>query len=95
MATLERDFDRTDVGGAAAPRLVTTHPVLFLLLVYLLLVGLAALALRGFGALQGNPDDPRHWQTAGIFAVILAFPFVRSLRHALRRPRLPAAPRRR
>lgn len=95
MAMLERDFDRTDVGASAVPRLVTTHPVLFLLLAYLLLVGLAALSLQGFGVMQGNPDDPRHWQTAAIFAFILAFPLVRSMRHALRRPRLPASPRRR
>lgn len=92
----DRGPDRQDIGEpTAAPRFVVAHPVVFVVLAYLALVACAALSLRAFGAAQGNPHDPRHWQTALIFAAVLAFPLLRSLVAALRRPRLPAAPRRR
>lgn len=91
-----RGPDRQDTGEPTAlPRFVVAHPAVFVVLAYLALVACAALSLRAFGAAQGNPSDPRHWQTALLFAAVLAVPLFRSLVAVFTRPRLPAAPRRR
>jgi hypothetical protein len=75
-----------------APRFVSTHPGSFVLLTYLAMVTLVVVFLRALGAAQGDPHDPRYRQTAIVFAVVLAFPFGRSMAHALQRPRLPVYP---
>ena len=93
MATRDRNFDPGDV-ETPAPRFVTRHPAVFVLLIYVVMVVFAVVFLQGLGAAQNNPDDPRNLSAAIIFAVLFAALLVPSFFWAFRRPRLPGYPRR-
>lgn len=78
-----------------APRAVSAHPLLFVLLSYVALVTLAAVFFLGLGATQNNSNDSRNLFAVVLFAIVLAFPFCKYLIAASRRPRLPRYTRRR
>ncbi len=94
MAKHNQDFeDFEDV--ETPPRFVETHPAIFVVLMYVAVVGFAAVFLQELGAFQRNPDDARNTQAALIFAGVMAIPFGMALYSAFRRPRLPRFVRRR
>lgn len=89
MATRDRNFDQGDV-VTPAPRFVTRHPAVFVVLIYVVMVAFAVVFLQSLGAAQNNPNDPRNLSAAIIFALLLVPSFI----WAFRRPRLPGYPRR-
>lgn len=94
MAMPERDLDPRDV-GVSVPRFVVSHRRAAIVVVcgYIGLVTFVALFLALLEVAQ-RYDDVRNWHATVIFAVVVAFPFGRALRTALRPPTLPSYPRR-
>lgn len=96
MNTLDRNLPRQgNETPVPAPRFVSSHPAIFVVLMYFSLVALAATFFMGLGAAQGNPTDSRNTFVVLLFAVIMAVPFIRALIAAFKRPHLPSYARRR